>query len=908
MLLMLAFAPCALAESFGRLRVTKRIGYEQLDPVTVRPVEWSYELSLIVTGPAASRQPPVEVPVTAPNGATLWLRREGASYSLLGSAPDEAALHALVPDGEYKLGLHAFFETPVTPPFTLVAAGQEAPLITNFTALQSWSGYGATVTWKPIPDGTTDSALNVSVRAPDDVFSRWSNLGFLNGTSTSAVLHPFVAMDRVLEGTLFFNGAAGRQFTLRFPLQVFGHVVVTYAGQPNLPGSVDGPRHLARLTPHALACDASGNVFFTELSCVRKIGPDGQVTTLAGHQDPNFRDDIEGTGINARFFSLGGLAVDLQGNLYVSDNQKIKKISPAGVVTRLAGPPATSGILTGYVDGPADQARFHFPGPLAVDDAGNVYVIDFGQVVRKVSPQGTVSTLAGARESGYVDGPGAQARFGNLVGIAAAPDGTVYLTDSINRTIRKISPDGIVSSLTDPASPFDPGVDDIGPVRRIEGAGQLSLDRDGNLYYIDDVSNVVRRISPDRKIRTMAGSGSDALVDGMGANASFKELRGIAVDGSGNIYVADVGCIRKIVVTASAAMPRVIRHPTGRQIEPGRTVVFTATGRGEGLSYQWRFNDTPIAGETTPTLVIRDAPGTADGNYSLEISTPFERAVSAPARLVVAPSSAPARIANLSVRADTGSGGNTLIMGFVIDGAGASTAKTILLRGTGPALANFGVSNHVGDPSLTLFAGLSSIAANDDWDGSVATIEAAARLGAFALVPGSKDAVLFRDAVAAGSYSAHVTSQAGNGIALAEVYDASTSSATGPRLVNVSARAAVGGGASSLTTGFITAGDRDTTVLIRAIGPALAAHGVSDPLRDPRLTLYRSTAEVGANDNWESAGPAADMMGAVGAFPLAADSRDAVILVTLSPGAYTAVVSAADGGSGVALLEVYEVK
>jgi hypothetical protein len=255
------------------------------------------------------------------------------------------------------------------------------------------------------------------------------------------------------------------------------------------------------------------------------------------------------------------------------------------------------------------------------------------------------------------------------------------------------------------------------------------------------------------------------------------------------------------------------------------------------------------------------------------------------------------RIVNLSIRSIAGSDGQSLLAGFTLSGIGS---KPILVRGVGPTLGVFGVSGVLADPTLQLTSGTRSIAANDNWDGSAAIANATTRLGAFALPAGSKDAVLMQT-LEPGGYSAQVAG--GTGAALVELYDAGE----GAQLVlsNVSARSRVSPGAGLLIAGFTIAGTEPQAVLIRAIGPTLSLFQVSDVLADPMLELYSGGNLIASNDDWGGRGTLAAVFPTTGAFPLAANSKDAVLLVTLSPGSYTAQVSGVGGTAGVALVEIY---
>jgi hypothetical protein len=265
------------------------------------------------------------------------------------------------------------------------------------------------------------------------------------------------------------------------------------------------------------------------------------------------------------------------------------------------------------------------------------------------------------------------------------------------------------------------------------------------------------------------------------------------------------------------------------------------------------------------------------------------------------------QLGNLSVRTTAGTGDRSLIVGFVVSGSEAN--KPILVRGIGPALTAFGVSGALADPQLSLYSGSRQLVANDNW-GTAANLpqltQAAQNLGAFPLATGSRDAALLTE-LPPGSYTAQVVSAGPSGIALIELYDGDTSLAS--RLINVSARTQVGTGANILIAGLVITGTAPKTVLVRAVGPTLAAFGVSGTLANPQVSVLRGTDSVGSNDDWwtgDGATRLPPVFSSVGAFPLAAQSRDAALVASLAPGAYTVQVSGVGGTTGIALVEVYE--
>ena len=272
----------------------------------------------------------------------------------------------------------------------------------------------------------------------------------------------------------------------------------------------------------------------------------------------------------------------------------------------------------------------------------------------------------------------------------------------------------------------------------------------------------------------------------------------------------------------------------------------------------------------------------------------------------------PSRLLNLAARAQVGTGGDVLIPGFVI-GTGAS--KSVLIRAVGPTLGTFGVAGTLTSPVLTLFdSAQRSVATNTRWSSAPNAAEirlVAPRVGAFALPENSADSVVLAK-LAPGAYTAQ-TAGANNtaGVALVEIYDADATAGAGTsRLINTAVRAQVGTGANVLIPGLVVSDGAPKTVLIRAVGPTLASFGVAGTLAEPVVSLFAGAESFLTNRGWANASNASEIRttaAKVGAFALTDGSKDSVILASLSPGAYTIQVSGADGTTGVALIEVYEV-
>ena len=317
-------------------------------------------------------------------------------------------------------------------------------------------------------------------------------------------------------------------------------VVTTLAGSAGQAASNNGTGNAARLDgPQGVAVDSAGNVYVGDSynAEIRKITPSGVVSTLAGAAGQQGSSD--GTGSAASFNFPDGVAVDSEGNVYVAevDVHEIRKITPSGVVTTLAG----SAGQVGSSDGTGSAARFDCPEGVAVDSEGNVYVADvWNQEIRKISPFGVVTTLAGsAGQQGSTDGTGSAARFYLPQGVAVDSAGNVYVAEYGNDDIREITPSGAVSTLAGFAGEAGSS-DGTGSDARFDGPQKVALDGAGNVYVADYDNDEIREISPSGVVTTLAGSAGQAgSSDGTGSAARFSGPCGVALDSDGNLYVAD---------------------------------------------------------------------------------------------------------------------------------------------------------------------------------------------------------------------------------------------------------------------------------------------------------------------------------------------------------------------------------
>jgi uncharacterized repeat protein (TIGR03803 family) len=376
------------------------------------------------------------------------------------------------------------------------------------------------------------------------------------------------------------------------------------------------------------------------------------------------------------------------------------------------------------------------------------------------------------------------------------------------------------------------------------------------------------------------------------------------------------------------------QNPASITVAQGHSAVFNALMVGtlpSGWVYQWQLNGTLVPNAGGSILLLRDVTQAQAGTYSCvatwdpllyplsSLSNPTV-VTSAPATLAVVATSDPGRLANLSGRASVGSGGNVLVGGF---GVGGTSTKQLLVRGVGPGLASLGMSGAVQTPRLDVFdsdqqlvgTGLawgSAPAGGSSTAGIVlgtATTPLMNAIGAFSLAAGAADAAM-TVAAPPGSITAQLSGAGGSsGIALVEIYDAGPTNLTA-HLINLSARATVGTDANLLIGGFVIGGSTADALIIRAVGPGLTDQfGLSGVLALPVLTVFDSNQDaIASNASWDDhSGAIAAATTAVGAFALVPTHGDSVLLVSLPPGAYTAQVSGMNGGTGLALLEIYEV-
>jgi YVTN family beta-propeller protein len=413
----------------------------------------------------------------------------------------------------------------------------------------------------------------------------------------------------------------------------------------------------------------------------------------------------------------------------------------------------------------------------------------------------------------------------------------------------------------------------------------------GDVTVIDGATNATTTVP--------VGPQPQAIAVNPVTNKIYVANFGVAADGVGSVTVID-GATNATTTIASG------NRPSAVAVNPVTDKIYVT----DGVS-----NVTVIDGATNATATVSVGPGPSALAVNPVTNTIYvaDGGGNNGSVAVISGSATPstagsARLVNLSARALVGAGGNILIPGFVIGGAGT---ETLLIRGDGPSLSQFGVSGVLARPSLSIYNSAGSmIASNTGWGTNpdpAQIASAAARVGAFGFAPSTADCALIVS-LPAGAYTVQVSGVDNTtGVALAEVYEMASS---GTRLVNISTRAQVGDGANIIITGFVISGTGTEPMLVRADGPTLAEFGVPGVLAQPSLSVFDSAGDVVASNtgwghNFEE-DLTADFAAAIGAFPLPAGSADSAQFVNVTAGAYSMEVSGANDTTGVALAEAYE--
>ncbi|MBK7888675.1 MAG: gliding motility-associated C-terminal domain-containing protein [Bacteroidetes bacterium] len=412
-------------------------------------------------------------------------------------------------------------------------------------------------------------------------------------------------MRRTLTGCILF---------LIFQGALFAQQVSTVAGLAGLTGSANGTGSSARFNePHGLTADKNGNIYIADRinNLIRKITPSGTVSTFAGTGAIGATD---GPALTASFNEPWDIACDTLGNFYIADtkNYKIRKIDASGNVTTLAG----TGVF-GTSNGPGATARFGTPAGIAVTrDGQKIYVSDYNTHTIRLIDAGQVFTLAGTVFlSGSVDGSGTAASFNHPFGLSLNASGDLLIADEWNHKIRKMTPAGVVSTI---AGDGNPGTTDGTPLTaRFNFPVDVATDTIGNIFITDGQNHTIRKFSSQSgQVTTYAGyAGQPGAVDGNGSLARFKNPAGIVYNRANRaLYIGDTGnnTIRKIVFTSSVTLTVALTgSPT---VCAGTPVTFTVTPSGLS-NYSITENGNILGSSTTPSVILNSL---TPGSHTLQ--------------------------------------------------------------------------------------------------------------------------------------------------------------------------------------------------------------------------------------------------------------------------------------------------
>jgi hypothetical protein len=422
--------------------------------------------------------------------------------------------------------------------------------------------------------------------------------------------------------------------------------------------------------------------------------------------------------------------------------------------------------VAGHADGSGSSAQFNAPAGLTADSAGNVYVADQNNTIRRITPAGVVSTLAGITGvAGSSDGTGTGALFNNPAGLAVDSNGNLYVTDSANDTIRMVTPAGVVTTLAGRVG-VEGGADGTGTTALFNTPLGVAVDGSGNLYVADSYNDTIRKgaaaapdSSPPRLInistRAQVGTGANILIPGFVVAGTGLETLLIRADGP---------TLTEFSVTGILSAPSLS--------------VFDASGNLLATNTGWN-NDPRLAAAAASVGAFTLAPGSLDcaliialppGAYTAQVSGVGGTTGVALAE-VYEMSSTGTRLSNISTRAQVGTGADVIIPGFVISGSGK---ENLLLRADGPVLSQYGVGGVLSEPVLRVIENSDTIDADTGWSTNLNAADiavAAAAVGAFPLPPGSADSATLIS-LSPGPYTMEVSGVDNTtGVALAEIYE-----------------------------------------------------------------------------------------------------------------------------------------
>lgn len=858
----LAALTCAShAQTPDLIVALKFAGFQQTSPTSQHQsgAEFGVLVSFSAAVPGST-----SIQLRKPNDTAVTLQRlPDGMYEYFEEFASTAAMEAAFPDGAYRIVAGG-----ASTSFQISTGGVVAPVsITNFDELQGWSAGGPVVRWQPIPGASVNDVLNLTIERESDGEELYATPSSFSPLSTQVFVPDLPAFTPLI-GYLSFadlnlvglaNGvtvvATGRGFTVRFPLR---RVVLPPTITSHPTSQVTNAGTTARMTAFA---SGQGPLTYRWMKNGSAIpGASGGNTSNANNVIASGEltlPDVQVTDAGSYTFEVSNA-----GGTTVSSAAVIS-VRPSFSNTIYAG--VYRSPIGNMSDGPRTTALLAGPGAAVFGAQGDLFFID-RHAIRKVATDGNITTIAGGAEAGSADGTAGSARFNFPSGLAADSAGNLYVADWLNRTVRKVSPAGVVTTLAGSAGEAET-MDGVGPAARFGAPYGIALDASGNVYVTDVTAHTLRRITPGGVVTTLAGAANQAgNADGAGAAARFNSPQGIALDPAGTLLVTDGnGSLVRRVTPAGVVT-------TFYVAEPGAGMNAIAVG-ADGYVYV-----------STGRSFRRVAPSGATIGYLSSIY-----------RGVAGADPQSGAIGGLAVDAS----GNV----FAADGINGVIVRAAPAAGSADPGIGFRAQpySHVVTPGETVV--LSTLATGPDvsfqwWkNGSV--------------IAGATQQQLRLSSTSAAD-AAQYTVVVSNGISFVDSSPASVSfsdTVNVGRLVNLSSRASAGSASQTLIVGFTvggagTAGEKE--FLFRGIGPGLASFGVGDSLPDPTISLVRDTVTLQTADNWDSSATMAARFRSVGAFPLEPGSRDAASLRSVSSGTYSLLLNGNGGVSGNGMAEIYD--
>lgn len=601
-----------------------------------------------------------------------------------------------------------------------------------------------------------------------------------------------------------------------------------------------------------LAIDAAGNLYIGEQNGhrVRKVTTDGIIHRIAGTGDEGQSGD-GGPAIDATLFEPNSLFVDVLGNVYIGDltGNRVRRVTSDGKIATVAGS-ASYGFAGD--NGPAVNASLENVGGVTGDSSGNLYVADrFNGRVRKVNSGGIITTIAGNGAGNFFgdNGTANKAGLNAPMGVAVGPDDTIYIADTHNNRIRRVTKDGIISTLAGAGAAGFGG--DNGPATSalLNEPNAVAVDQIGNVYVADTNNGRIRKIDKDGKITTFAGGSEGSLVEGgQATSGGISDIVGVAVDANNNVYIPDPFACRVYKV-----------NPSG--------IITAVLGNGQcGYSGD---------GGPATAAAIRPVWVSVDRAGNLYISGPMA-------------------FPSWVRKVDT----HGIISRIAGDDGQHGSGEIDPSHTLATQLTLESCTNVAFDGSGNLYVG-TSIVYTIAPDGKIAYLvnNHQATLG-FRGDGGPAISALLGGPTALATDSKHdlYIADAGNDRIRKVIIHPPT------RLLNISTRLQVGTGSNVLIGGFIITGTDQKKVVVRALGPSLGAAGIQGALANPVLELHNAKSTVASNDDWKTT-QQAEIAG-TGIPPN--DDLEAAIVRQLPPASYTAVLSGKNQTTGVGLVELYD--